>query len=79
MSDLGEAVDAQKEQRTLARLDGKPAVVLQVQRQSGVNTDETIDAAFFDRTRLPSPLSASVPETLADLDVFEQTNRLILK
>ena len=42
-------------------------------------TDETIDAGFFDRTHLPSPLSASVPETLADLDVFEQTNRLILK
>lgn len=42
-------------------------------------TDETTDAAFFDRSHLPSPLSASVPETLADLDVFEQTNRLILK
>ncbi|MGY0007673.1 NUDIX domain-containing protein, partial [Micromonospora sp. I033] len=28
---------------------------------------------------LPTPLSASVLETLADLDVFEQTNRLILK
>ncbi|MCM0673979.1 NUDIX domain-containing protein [Micromonospora phytophila] len=42
-------------------------------------TDETTDAGFFPRDRLPVPLSASVTETLADLDVFEQTNRLILK
>ncbi|MEO3781378.1 NUDIX domain-containing protein [Micromonospora sp. B11E3] len=42
-------------------------------------TDETTDAGFFPRDRLPAPLSTSVTETLADLDVFEQTNRLILK
>ncbi|SCL24793.1 ADP-ribose pyrophosphatase YjhB, NUDIX family [Micromonospora nigra] len=42
-------------------------------------TDETIDAGFFHREALPAPLSVSVPETLADLDVFEKTNRLILK
>ena len=50
LSDLGDVVDAQKEARTLARLDGQPAVVLQVQRQSGVNTVETIDAV---KARLP--------------------------
>ncbi len=38
LSDLGEVQDATKEVRTLARLNGKPAVVLQVQRQSGENT-----------------------------------------
>lgn len=42
-------------------------------------TDETTDAGFFRPKDFPAPLSASVPETLADLDVFEQTNRLILK
>ncbi|MER7330591.1 MULTISPECIES: NUDIX domain-containing protein [unclassified Micromonospora] len=42
-------------------------------------TDETVDAGFFHREQFPAPLSSSVPETLADLDVFEQTNRLILK
>jgi HAE1 family hydrophobic/amphiphilic exporter-1 len=42
--DLGEAVDLTKERRTLARFDGKPAVVLMVQRQSGMNTVEVIDA-----------------------------------
>lgn len=44
LSDLGEARDATKEVRTLARLDGKPAVVLQVQRQSGENTVRVIEA-----------------------------------
>ncbi|MEV0939440.1 MULTISPECIES: NUDIX domain-containing protein [Micromonospora] len=42
-------------------------------------TDETTDAAFLHPHEFPAPLSLSVPETLADLDVFTQTNRLILK
>jgi HAE1 family hydrophobic/amphiphilic exporter-1 len=42
LRDLGRVVDGQKEIRTLARLDGQPAVVLQVQRQSGANTLEVI-------------------------------------
>jgi HAE1 family hydrophobic/amphiphilic exporter-1 len=42
--DLGEAIDLTKERRTLARFDGEPAVVLLVQRQSGMNTVEVIDA-----------------------------------
>jgi hydrophobic/amphiphilic exporter-1 (mainly G- bacteria), HAE1 family len=41
---LGEAADLTKERRTLARFDGTPAVVLLVQRQSGMNTIEVIDA-----------------------------------
>ncbi|WP_428307224.1 efflux RND transporter permease subunit [Lacipirellula sp.] len=44
ISDLGEAVDLTKERRSLALFDGQPAVVLQVQRQSGENTVEVIDA-----------------------------------
>jgi HAE1 family hydrophobic/amphiphilic exporter-1 len=44
LRDLGEVIDSRKEMRTLARLDGKPAVVLQVQRQSGANTVEVLDA-----------------------------------
>ncbi len=42
LRDLGEVVDGTKEVRNLARLDGVPAVVLQVQRQSGENTVEVI-------------------------------------
>lgn len=38
LSDLGTVSDATKEVRTLARLNGVPAVVLSVQRQSGANT-----------------------------------------
>lgn len=44
IKDLGEAVDFTKEKRTLARFDGQEAVVLTVQRQSGMNTVEVIDA-----------------------------------
>jgi HAE1 family hydrophobic/amphiphilic exporter-1 len=44
LSDLGEVRDGTKEVRTLARLDGRPAVVLQVQRQSGENTVRVIEA-----------------------------------
>tara|TARA_R110002073_G_scaffold240952_1_gene402769 strand:- start:4874 stop:8092 length:3219 start_codon:yes stop_codon:yes gene_type:complete len=43
LGDLGQASDATKEVRTLARLNGTPAVVLQVQRQSGQNTVAVID------------------------------------
>ncbi len=41
-------------------------------------TDETTDAAFFPTEALPEPLSRSVPQTLADLAVFERTGRLVL-
>ena len=44
LNDIGEAVDLQKEERTMARFDGEQAVVLRVQRQSGTNTVEVIDA-----------------------------------
>ncbi len=44
LSDLGEVFDSTKEVRTGARLNGVPAVVLQVQRQSGENTVKVIEA-----------------------------------
>ena len=42
LSDLGEVVDATKEQRTLSRLEGQTAVTLRVQRQAGENTVKVI-------------------------------------
>ena len=64
LSDLGEARDATKEVRTLARLDGEPAVVLRVQRQSGENTVAVIDSvkALLPRCRelLPDDVQVSV-------------------
>ncbi|MCA9006645.1 MAG: efflux RND transporter permease subunit, partial [Planctomycetaceae bacterium] len=43
LSDLGEVHDATKEVRTLARLNGRQAVILQIQRQSGENTVAVIE------------------------------------
>jgi len=42
-------------------------------------TEETTDADFFQPDAAPQPLSRSVVETLADLAVFEETGRLVLK
>lgn len=44
LSDLGQVHDSTKDVRTMARLNGQPAVVLQVQRQSGENTVAVIDS-----------------------------------
>ncbi|QDT01480.1 efflux RND transporter permease subunit [Adhaeretor mobilis] len=62
--DLGESVDLTKERRTLARFNGDPAVVLLVQRQSGMNTVEVIDAVkerlATARGLLPSDVKAEI-------------------
>ena len=50
LRDLGEVTDGTKEVRTLARLNGEPAVVLEVQRQSGENTVAVIEGI---KERLP--------------------------
>jgi HAE1 family hydrophobic/amphiphilic exporter-1 len=43
--DVGWAEDGTKEQRSIARLDDVPTVILEVRRQSGANTVAVIDAA----------------------------------
>ena len=43
LTDLGQVSDSTKDVRTLARLNGQPAVILQVQRQSGENTVAVIE------------------------------------
>lgn len=73
LSDLGEVRDGTKEVRTLARLNGRPAVVLQVQRQSGENTVEVINAI---KSRLPR-----CRETLPDdveITVLQDQSRYIV-
>ena len=64
LRDLGKAVDTTKEVRSLARYNGQPAVVLEVQRQSGANTVEVIRAVKerLDRCRkvLPGDVSLEV-------------------
>ena len=44
VQDIGWAEDGTKEQRSLARLNGAPTVILEVRRQSGANTVEVIKA-----------------------------------
>jgi hydrophobic/amphiphilic exporter-1 (mainly G- bacteria), HAE1 family len=64
LRDLGKAVDTTKEVRSLARLNGTPAVVLEIQRQSGANTVDVIDAVKqrLERCRqvLPNDVSLEV-------------------
>lgn len=64
LSDLGTVHDDTKEVRTLARLNGEPAVVLEVQRQSGENTVAVIDGikAMLPRSQelLPPDVTVSI-------------------
>ena len=55
--DIGYVVDGVEEPRSLARLDGVPAIVLEVRKQSGANTLEVINAvkARVDELRLSFP------------------------
>ncbi len=67
LRDLGKTVDATKEVRSLARFNGQPAVVLEIQRQSGANTVEVISAIKerLDRCRNVLPRDVSL-EVLRD-------------
>jgi len=64
LRDLAEVRDATKEVRTLARLNGEPAVILAVQRQSGENTVAVINQikSLLPRCRdlLPSDVEVEV-------------------
>jgi HAE1 family hydrophobic/amphiphilic exporter-1 len=58
--DIGRAEDGTKEQRSFARLNGVPTVVLDVRRQSGSNTVEVIEAAKASLDRIRPRLPAGV-------------------
>lgn len=62
--DIGFTEDGTYEQRSLARLNGVPTVVLEVRRQSGANTIEVIEACRDNldkiRTQLPSDVTLEV-------------------
>jgi HAE1 family hydrophobic/amphiphilic exporter-1 len=73
LQDLGVTRDATKEVRTLARLNGEPAVVLQVQRQSGQNTVEVIQEIKKRLPRCVDLLPADVEVT-----VIQDQSRYIL-
>lgn len=73
LSDLGEAVDTTKEVRTLARLNGEPAVLLQIQRQSGENTVEVIEAI---KDRIPR-CQALLPDDV-HVELLQDQSRYIV-
>src|SRR5262245_15410101 len=58
--DIGWAEDGTKEQRTAARINGVPSVVLEVRRQSGENTVAVIEAVKTNLARLAPRLPADV-------------------
>ncbi len=70
--DIGRAEDGTKEQRSVARLDGVPTVVLEVRRQSGANTVAVIEAAKANLARAAAELPPDVR-----LEVIRDQSRYI--
>jgi hydrophobe/amphiphile efflux-1 (HAE1) family protein len=70
--DIGYAEDGTKEQRSVARLDGVPTVVLEVRRQSGENTVAVIDGI---KQKLGA-LRAQIPADIK-LEVIRDQSRYI--
>ena len=64
VADLGHVEDTFAEPRSFAKLDGKPAVTLQIRRQAGTNTVKVVDAVREKldklRTQLPNELAITV-------------------
>jgi HAE1 family hydrophobic/amphiphilic exporter-1 len=64
VADVGRAEDGTAEQRTIAKLNGEPTVVLEVVRQSGANSVEVVEgvkaALEGVRAELPSDVRATV-------------------
>jgi HAE1 family hydrophobic/amphiphilic exporter-1 len=70
--DIGRVEDGTKEVRSLARLDGKPCVTLEVRRQSGANTVQVIEGV---KQRLER-LQADLPGDLR-IEVIRDQSRYI--
>src|SRR5256886_2845154 len=70
--DIGYAEDGTKEQRSAARLNGVPTVVLEVRRQSGDNTVAVIEAAKANLEKLAARLPADVR-----VDIIRDQSRYI--
>jgi hydrophobic/amphiphilic exporter-1 (mainly G- bacteria), HAE1 family len=72
LRDVGRAIDGVKEQRSISRLNGKSAVILEVRRQSGANTVAVIEAV---KEKLP-PLQAQLPAGV-DFEIIRDQSRYI--
>jgi HAE1 family hydrophobic/amphiphilic exporter-1 len=78
--DIGYAEDSSEEPRTAARLDGEPAVILTIAKQSGANTVETADS-IKDRLKEVAPtLPKDVHwEIIADQSIFIKASLKAIK
>jgi len=71
VADIGRAVDATEEPRTLSRLDGQNAVSLLVRKQSGTNTVQVVDRVRARVAEIQKSLPPDVKVTLVrDLSRF---------
>ncbi len=71
LSALGRIVDGIEEQRSFALVDGKPALVLEVQKQTGANTVDVADRIKETLTTLQAQMPAGVElRTVRDNSVF---------
>jgi hydrophobic/amphiphilic exporter-1 (mainly G- bacteria), HAE1 family len=71
VKDIGSAEDSSEEPRTAARLDGQPAVVLTIAKQSGANTVETADAIKQRLKEIEPTLPKDVHwEIISDQSIF---------
>ncbi len=68
--DVGRAEDAQREQRSSGRLNGQPAVSLEIRRQSGANSTEVIEGI---KAVLP-PVIAQLPPGVRLETIRDQSN-----
>src|SRR5438552_1309505 len=67
--DVGWAEDGTKEQRSSARLNGKPTVTLEIRRQSGANTVEVIDGV----KKSLAPSASQIPPDVKLQQVEDQS------
>ena len=72
VQDIGWAEDGTKEQRSVSRLNGTPAVTLQVRRQSGANSVAVIEACKANLDRIRSLIPADVK-----LEIIRDQSRYI--
>jgi HAE1 family hydrophobic/amphiphilic exporter-1 len=71
VKDLGRAEDGTKEPRSLARLNGQPAVMMEIRRQSGANTVEVIEGVKKSLARVQAQLPADVKvEVIRDQSAY---------
>ena len=68
-ADVGRVLDTVEEPRGIARLDGRPAITLQIRKQSGTNTVEVVDRVL---ARIPQ-ITATLPSDMKIQPIRDQS------